>query len=184
MNSKTTTRVYLPLVMTVITVMTLMMGAKAQAADNLRFTGDLVAEPCTLRPGDDAITVDITDVSIRELYSNTRTPGRAFQIHLEGCNSSIADSVTTTFSGAPNAALPGLLALDGSSVAHGVALGLETPADIPLPLNVTSDTQTLSDGNNIIEFKAYVRGEPQAIADRSIQAGAFRATSTFTLNYP
>lgn len=180
MNSETNTKIYFMLVMTLM----MLTGANAQAADNLSFTGDLVAEPCTLRPGDDAISLDMTGISTRELYANTRTVGRAFQIHLEGCDSSIADSVTTTFSGTSNTALPGLLALDASSVAKGIALGLETPADVPLPLNVTSDTQTLGDGNNIIEFKAYVKGEPQAIVDRSIQAGAFSATSTFTLDYP
>ncbi|MFJ7883528.1 fimbrial protein [Pseudomonas sp. NPDC096917] len=161
-----------------------MLSPTAQAADNLGFKGNLVAEPCTLRPGDDALSLDMKEVSPRELYANTRTAGRAFQIHLEGCDSSIADSVTTTFSGTPNAELPGLLALDGGSVAQGIALGLETPADVPLPLNVTSDKQALSDGANVIEFKAYVRAEPQAIADKSIKAGAFTATSTFMLDYP
>lgn len=163
---------------------TLMMGAQAQAADNLNFKGNLVAEPCTLRPGDEAITLDMQDVSTQELYASFRTPGRLFQIHLEGCDTSIADSVTTTFNGTENAELPGLLALDGGSVAKGIALGLETLADVLLPLNVKSDQQILSDGNNVIGFKAYVKGEPRAIADKSIVAGVFSAASTFTLDYP
>lgn len=162
----------------------LVLSPKTHAADNLSFKGNLVAEPCTLRPGDDALSLDMKEVSPRELYANTRTSGRAFQIHLEGCDSSIADSVTTTFSGATNAALPGLLALDGGSAAQGIALGLETPTDVPLPLNIASDKQVLNDGANVIEFKAYVRAEPQAIVDQSIKAGAFTATSTFTLDYP
>ena len=171
-------------IMLALLLIPLVLSPKTHAADNLSFKGNLVAEPCTLRPGDDDLSLDMKEVSPRELYANTRTAGRAFQIHLEACDSSIADSVTTTFSGTPNTALPGLLALDGGSVAKGIALGLETPSDVPLPLNVTSDKQALNDGANIIEFKAYVRAEPQAIADKSIKAGAFTATSTFTLDYP
>ena len=78
----------------------------------------------------------------------------------------------------------GLLALDSGSSATGVAIGIETPADRPLPLNTASDEQVLAYGNNTIALKAYIRGEPQAIANQSIAAGTFRATSTFTLHYP
>lgn len=168
----------------ILVLMPLMQSPTAQAADNLSFKGNLVAEPCTLRPGDDAITLDMSELSTQYLYANGRTMGKSFKIHLEGCDTSIADTVTTTFSGTVNSELPGLLALDGSSVAEGIALGIETVADVPLLLNVTSDEQTLSDGNNVIEFKAYVRGEPSALADQSITAGVFTATSTFTLDYP
>lgn len=183
MNSEKKSTHLVPVVLALM-LMPFLQSLKAQAADNLSFKGNLVAAPCALRPGDEVKLIDMKDVSSGELYANTRTPGRAFQLHLEGCDSSIADSVTTTFSGTPNAALHGLLALDGGSVARGIALGLETPANVPLPINVTSEKQALNDGDNVIEFKAYVRAEPQAIADKSIKAGAFTATSTFLLDYP
>ena len=162
----------------------LLTPSQGQAADNLIFKGNLVAEACTLRPGDEALAVEMGEVSSRDLYTNTRTVGRLFEIHLEDCDSSTADSVTTTFSGVENIELPGLLALDGGSVAKGIAIGLETPADQPLPLNVVSDEQALSEGHNVIAFKAYIRGEPQALADQSLSAGVFSAISTFTLDYP
>lgn len=154
------------------------------AADNLSFKGRLVAEPCTIRPGDEALELDLKEASAQELYLNNRTTGRSFEIHLEGCDTSIADSVTTTFSGVESTELPGLLRLDGGSAASGVAIGLETPDNTPLPLNVTSDKQTLNDGPNSIALKAYIKGEPRALTDRLIVAGMFTATSTFTLNYP
>ena len=177
------TRTHRPILL-VLLLMPFMIDAQTLAADNVRFRGNLVAVPCTLRPGDDAITLDMNEISTQYLYANIRTEGNLFNIHLEGCDTSIADSVTTTFSGTPNVALPGLLALDGSSVAEGIALGLETPANVSLPLNTPSEEHTLIDGNNIIAFKAYVRGEPQAITDKSIRAGIFTAVSTFKLDYP
>lgn len=161
-----------------------LMANNIYAADNLSFKGRLVAEPCTIRPGDEALELDLREVSAQELYLNNRSIGRRFEIHLEGCDTSIADAVTTTFSGVESAELPGLLKLDGGSGASGVAIGLETTANTPLPLNITSDKQDLQEGLNSIAFKAYIKGEPRAIADRLIVAGNFTAISTFTLDYP
>lgn len=168
----------------------LLMGAPliwpvtAQAASILNFRGILVQEACTLRPGDESLELELLDVSPRYLYLNSRSIGKTFQIHLEGCNTSVGNSVTTTFSGNESLALPGLLALDGGSAAVGVAIGIETPAGLPLPLHVASAAQTLSSGTNVIELKAFIKGTPQAIVNQSITPGIFVATTTFTLNYP
>lgn len=155
-----------------------------QAADNLRFKGNLVEEACTLRPGDEAITLELWDLTSKYLYINTRSVGKRFKLHLEDCDTTIGNSVTITFGGVENAELPGLLALDGGSGASGIGVGIETLSDKPLPLNTVSDKQALSDGSNAIELKAYVQGEPTAIKDQSIGHGAYTVTSTFTLDYP
>ena len=164
--------------------MPLLLPGTLEAADNLSFRGVLVADACTLRPGDEAVELNLRDVSSKYLYLNARTLGMPFQLHLEGCDTTVGSSVTVTFGGNESLVLPGLLALDSGSSATGVAIGIETPADRPLPLNTASDEQVLSNGNNTIALKAYIRGEPQAIANQSIAAGTFRATSTFTLHYP
>ncbi|MGE1155925.1 fimbrial protein [Pseudomonas kitaguniensis] len=156
----------------------------AQAADNLRFKGNLVEEACTIRPGDEAITLELWDLTSKHLYINTRSVGKDFKLHLEDCDTTIGNTVTITFGGTENIALPGLLALDGASVASGIGVGLETLSNKPLPLNAVSDEQVLSNGSNVIELKAYVQGEPQAIRDQTIGHGAYTVTSTFTLDYP
>ncbi|WP_321837968.1 fimbrial protein [Pseudomonas kulmbachensis] len=184
MQPETQNKAWTPVVLALLLGAPLMLPGNGQAADNLNFKGVLVEEACTLRPGDEAIVLDLKDVSPKYLYLNSRSIGNPFQIHLEGCNTNIVDSVTTTFSGSESLKLPGLLALDGGSVATGVAVGIETLSNIPLPLNVASDKQALSSEGNVIALKAFIKGEPQAIADESITAGTFSATSTFTLNYP
>lgn len=128
--------------------------------------------------------LDQLEASSQYLYLNARTVSKLFQIHLEGCDTSISSFVTTRFSGNENPALPGLLALGGGSTAAGVAIGIETPGDNLVPLNVASDRQLLSNGANVITFKAFIKAEPQAITNRSITAGNFTATSIFMLNYP
>jgi type 1 fimbria pilin len=157
---------------------------EAQAADNLSFKGNLVEQACTLRPGDEAITFELWDVTSKHLYLNTRSQGRDFKLHLEDCDTTISNTVTIQFGGRENTALPGLFALDGGSGASGIGVGLETPSNTPLPLNAVSDEQVLSNGSNVIELKAYVQGEPQAISDQTIGHGTFTVTSTFTLDYP
>ncbi|UNM21220.1 type 1 fimbrial protein [Pseudomonas sp. ArH3a] len=158
--------------------------AQGQAADNLSFKGNLVEEACTIRPGDEAITLELWDVTSKHLYINTRTQGKGFKLHLEDCDTTIGKTVTILFGGTENTALPGLFALDGGSGASGIGVGLETVANKPLPLNAVSDEQVLIDGNNVIDLKAYVQGEPQAIRDETIGHGTFTVTSTFTLDYP
>jgi type 1 fimbria pilin len=92
--------------------------------------------------------------------------------------------VTILFGGVENRALPGLFALDGGSGASGIGLGLETLSDKPVPVNKVGDEQTLTPGNNVIDLKAYVQGEPDALRDKTIGHGTYRVTSTFTLDYP
>ena len=83
-----------------------------------------------------------------------------------------------------NRELPGLFALDGGSGASGIGLGIETLNNRLLPVNTASDEQRLTNGNNVIELKAYVQGEPNAIRDQTIGHGAYRVSSIFTLDYP
>lgn len=154
------------------------------AVDNLRFTGNLVEQACTIRPGDEAITLELWDITSKHLYINTRSVGKGFKLHLDACDTTIGNTVTITFGGAENRALPGLFALDGGSGASGIGLGLETLSNKPLPVNSVSDEQVLTNGNNVIELQAYVQGEPNAIRDQTIGHGAYRVTSTFTLDYP
>jgi len=110
--------------------------------------------------------------------------GKGFRLHLDDCDTTIGNTVTVMFGGVENRALPGLFALDSGSGASGIGLGIETLSNKLLPVNRVSDEQVLTNGNNVIELKAYVQGEPNAIRDQTIGHGAYRVSSTFTLDYP
>ncbi len=153
------------------------------AADNMHFSGALVAEPCTLRPGDEDIRLDFSTVIDKYLYTYGRTPGKAFSLVLQDCDISLGNTVKVTFSGAESAALPGLLKPDGGSQATGIALGLETMAGAPLALNKPSEGYAIGKGSNSLQLQVYVRGEPEAIAQKSIGLGAFSSVATFGLEY-
>lgn len=159
------------------------LPTQAAGDNNVRLHGALVAEPCVIPPGDEEIPLDFGTIIDKYLYMNTRTLGQAFEIHLEECDLTLGKTVSVTFTGTESIALPGMLALDGSSEAAGIAIGLETPSAKPMPLNQVSDKSLLQEGSNIIALKAYVQGEPDALRDQSIERGPFSAVATFHLEY-
>ncbi|WP_268628003.1 fimbrial protein, partial [Escherichia coli] len=101
------------------------MAQSATAAENMRFHGTLVAEPCVIQPGDEDIPLDFGTIVDKYLYLNTRSHSQTFALHLTECDLSLGNTVAITFTGTENAKLPGLLALDAGSLASGIGIGLE-----------------------------------------------------------
>ncbi|MGQ8775444.1 fimbrial protein [Serratia sp. NA_112.1] len=161
----------------------LLLSQSLHSADNMRLHGALVAEPCVIPPGDETVVLDFDTVIDKYLYLNTRTLGKAFALHLAECDLSLGKTVKVTFSGTENAALPGMLALDGGSQANGIAIGMETPEGQPLPVNKSGQAQVLVSGSNTLTIHTYVQGEPKALAQKAIVRGPFSATATFSLEY-
>lgn len=155
------------------------LSGLSSAADNLRFRGALVAEPCTLRAADENITVDFGSIVDKYLYLNSRTLGEPLVLHLDDCDISLGNMVKLTFSGTESTKLHGLLAISG----QGIAIGIETPQGDRVALNTGRYNQGLIAGNNTINLRAYVQGEPEAITQKSIIPGDFTASATFLLEY-
>jgi type 1 fimbria pilin len=169
-----------------MTAAAILLGAvmgNCAAVENMRFHGALVEEPCSLRPGDEAIQLDIGTVVNKYLYLNGRTLGKPFEIQLQDCDLSLGKTVSVAFRGVENAGLPGLLALDAGSQAAGVAIGMETYEGQPLVMNKPGGQYPLAAGRTVMQLKAYVQAEPEALAQKSIRLGAFNAIATFSLQY-
>ncbi|ATM76049.1 MULTISPECIES: fimbrial protein [Serratia] len=163
---------------------TLLWSCNVQGADNLHFRGALVAEPCVIPPGEESIQLDFGTVIDKYLYLNQRTHGQQFAIPLAECDLTLGSTgVRVTFRGNENVSLPGLLALDAASQASGIAIGLEAADGKPLPLNHAGERYLLAKGSNLMVFKAYVQGEPEALAEKTINRGPFNAVATFSLEY-
>ena len=166
----------------IIVLFALMVSQHAHA-DNVRLHGTLVADPCVLRPGDENVSLEFGPVMNRDLYSQQRTRGKAFDIHLAECDLSLGNIVKISFSGIENPYLKGLLAIDVGSQASGIAIGIETLAGKALPLNKAGSEYPLVSGSNVLTMQAYVQGEPDAIASQTIEPGPFNAIATFNLEY-
>lgn len=152
-------------------------------AENVRLHGALVAEPCVIAPGGESVTLDFGTLIDKDLYANQRTRGQPFDIRLMECDASLGKTVKVTFRGIENPHLAGLLAIDGGGQAKGIAIGMETPAGQRLPLNKPGKGVRLVNGSNSLTMLAFVRGEPAAIANKTIERGPFSAVATFSLEY-
>ncbi len=162
----------------------LLLSPGIQAADNMRFHGELVAEPCVISPGEETVQLDFGTVIDKHLYSHRRTDSREFKLHLSNCDLTLGKTVQVMFSGAENPALTGMLALDASSEASGIGIGIESDSGKALPLNELGPHRyPLAAGENYLRMKAYVQGEPDAITNRTINRGPFSASMTFALTY-
>lgn len=157
-------------------------GARAEE-NNVHFSGALVAEPCTLPDTETDIHLDFGSVIEKSLYQYQRTKSQPFTIHLEACDPALMKTVSVTFTGTADDELTTLLALDPTSDAKGVAIGLEMPNGSPLGINKAAPWQQLTAGNNSLTFNAYVQIKPQALSMKTVTPGVFSAISNFVLSY-
>ncbi|HHP7836338.1 MULTISPECIES: fimbrial protein [Serratia] len=155
----------------------------AAAEDNLLLHGALVEEPCVLKPGDEDIRLDFGGIIDKYLYRYGRTQAKPFNLTLQDCDVSLGKTVTISFRGTESKALPGLLALNGDSRTSGIALGIETVAGKPIPLNKSGRGYVLVNGDNSLQLQVYIQAEAEAIAKKTIEPGEFAAVATFGLQY-
>ncbi|WP_336193659.1 fimbrial protein [Providencia stuartii] len=153
------------------------------ASGDVYVHGTLIAEPCTLMPGDEEIEVDFDTIVDKYLYINTRTHPEPFSIHLIDCEVGIGEGVRVGFIGTEHATLPGLLALDADSVATRVGVGILDSAGKLIPINSETPLYLLENGSNTLNFQGYVEAELDAIKNKTIGLGTFKATAVFILNY-
>lgn len=154
-------------------------GAQA-SGDNLHFSGNLVASACTVvTNGGTLAEVVFPDLSAGDLL---RAPSalQPFTLQLSDCDSALSNGVRVTLTGTEAAGLKGYLALDASSAADGVAIGIQTLAGNAVNINnATGTTFTLVPGSNQLTLNALV----QAIPSASIASGAFSASATVNFEY-
>ncbi|AIL61835.1 fimbrial protein [Pseudomonas alkylphenolica] len=161
----------------------LWLPALQAAEDNLYFSGTLVNEPCVLAEENELIKLDFKSVIDNDLYLNGRTKGRPIELRLKNCDLDVGKRIVSiTFSGNESSEPPGLLVLQSATV-QGLLVGLETTAGTALPLNKSHRMGELSSGDNLLNFNAYLQGEPEALANRSLGLGDFEASMTFALSY-
>lgn len=152
-------------------------------SDNLRFSGQLVEQPCIIEPDNETIKLEFDSIVEQSLYIYGRSSARPFILRLSECDLSVGNKVRVAFNGQKSLALPNLLAVNSGSTTSGIAIALETMDGNPLPLGKDTTDYLLLAGRNEITFKAYVQAEPEAIAKKNIVLGPFTATATFYIEY-
>lgn len=154
----------------------------AESSTTINYKGTLIALPCTIEPGTEDPWYYLGVTPTKSLYRFTRTSGLLITFELKDCDTSLGSTVKASFSGPVNS--EGLLQFTPESEAKGAGIGLEYLDGRSIPIDGTTDYAVpLTDGDMLIRLKAYVQGERQALANKSLVAGDFTAIMTYTLSY-
>lgn len=150
------------------------------------FHGELVEDPCTVAP-DNQGEISLGQRESAFFYNHSNNPvtvGVPFKLKLSECDLSLGKEVKITLKGDPDTDLTGLLKVSGT--ASGFAIGLESVQDgvvTQMPINQGTFTYKLKDGENTLDFKAYLKGKAEDIANKTITEGDYTAMIEFGLEY-
>ncbi|BEM64689.1 fimbrial protein [Serratia sp. IR-2025] len=161
----------------------------AQAADQghgkVTFTGSIIDAPCSISPESSDQTVDLGQISNVALKNGGQSNPRPFSIDLENCSFEAIEGVVqknkvaVTFSGMESSSVDGLLGITGT--AKGAAVAITDGAGDTIKLGQPTKAQALQEGNNTLNFSAYLQGATASSA--VIIPGDFQAVADFTLAY-
>lgn len=154
-----------------------MANAANQGNGTVTFKGTIIDAPCSIEPGSLDQTVKLGDIASGQLKKGGKSTPQDILIKLVGCDMETAKTVTTTFSGAESAAVPGLLAMKGT--ARGASIAINDIDGKLLSLNKASKPQTI-DGQATLRFSAHLQGDG---ASAAIVPGEFNSVADFKLAY-
>jgi len=169
----------------VVAASTLLLTATPAYADNnatINYSGTLVALPCTVPPGTENLYVDMGVIPTKSLYRFKRTAAKLVEFELKDCDTDLGNSISIYFSGPMTG--DGLLQFSSGSQAKGAGIGLEYLNGTPININnVEPYKVSIRDGDMTVRMKAFVQGEQEALAGKTIQPGAFTAVLTYIMSY-
>jgi type 1 fimbria pilin len=151
-------------------------AAKDQGHGKVVFSGSIIDAPCSIA-GNGEQTVELGQISNVLLKNGGQSTSRDFKIELEGCVISdgvdAKNKVTVSFNGEVGAVADRL----GTGLGASIVI---TDVNGPIKLATASKPQLLQNGDNTLNFAAYLQGDG---ASATITEGAFSTTANFTLAY-
>lgn len=151
------------------------------AADNLHFSGSLVASPCTLTmQGTGIAEVDFSSLESSDFTPDSQSARKPLVFELTDCDSALSNGVQVTFTGTEATGMRGILAIDSHSGASGIGIGIETLSGVPVGINDEEGAIfTLVTGNNALSLNAWV----QRLPGEDLVPGTFFASALVTFEY-
>ncbi|WP_255606765.1 fimbrial protein [Pantoea sp. DY-5] len=153
----------------------------AYAAADFSFKGGLVQEPCMLAPNSSDIFIDFGSVINKFLYRYQRTAGIPITLILQGCDTSATDKLSITFKATEDAQQAGMIMLDPSSTAKGIAIGVEEKG-IFIPINKSVE-KNFHSGDNKMVFDLFLSADNESIKNNALHPGTINANAILELEY-
>lgn len=150
-----------------------------QGHGTVTIKGSIIDAPCSITPETIDQTVELGQVSNKQLSDSGKSSPRTFSIKLENCDLEAGkNTAQITFTGMASAGNPALIGMTGS--AEGASIGLTNGAGELIELGEPTDVD-LTNGNNSLSFSAYLQGDG---ASATIVPGSFQSVVDFNLVYP
>ncbi|MCU9948904.1 fimbrial protein [Pseudomonas sp. PDM13] len=150
-----------------------------QGSGTVTFTGSIIDAPCSIDAESADQVVELGSISNVVLQADNgagKSRPKSFQIKLTECSVPTGKTVQTTFTGQEG--VNGHLAVTGQAKGAGIVL-----ADLdgkPLKLGTPSAAASLQNGDNQLQFSAYMQGDGDS---KKIVPGDFKAVADFRLSY-
>lgn len=166
---------------------TLSSGAAWSSNNENRVTydGTLVDLACVIDENAPTI-INMGTIIDKEIYLHGKTVAKPFSLTLKDCNPAVANTVKITLNGTVgNVTLENYLRFDQGSEAQGAVVGITDDAvnREPIPMGTPLKAIPIKEGTMHIPLFVYVRGLPEAIANKTIVPGSFQATLFYTINF-
>ncbi|MDX7641177.1 fimbrial protein [Citrobacter portucalensis] len=151
------------------------------AADNLHFSGSLLASPCTLTmQGTGIAEVDFSSLDSSDFTPDGQSARKPLVFELTDCDSALSNGVQVNFAGTEATGMRGILAIDSHSGASGIGIGIETLSGVPVGMNDEEGAIfMLMPGNNSLSLNAWV----QHLPGEDLVPGTFFASALVTFEY-
>lgn len=153
-------------------------GTTTYDTGKVTFTGSIVDTPCSITPDSADQTVDLGHVSKTALENSGSSNSTPFTIQLEDCDVSTQSTVAVTFTGGADANDSTLLGLNGTASGAGIVIADQSGDQ--LDLGTQSQAQTLLNGENTLQFAAWLKADDAA---GGVVAGDFSSVANFQLAY-
>lgn len=159
-------------------------AVKDQGHGTVTFKGAIIDAPCSITPETVDQTVNLGQVSNVALKDGGHSTPKNFVIKLENCELTSTtpgknNAVAITFTGASSVDDAKLLGITGT--AKGAGIAITDGSGKLIELGTATSAQTLQNGNNTLNFSAYLQGSKASGA--VITPGDFQSVADFTLAY-
>lgn len=145
----------------------------------VNFSGSIIDAPCSITADTVNQDVPLGEVAAHALADGGTSTPADFKLKLTQCDTStITNGMSITFTGTADTTNADELAFGAGSSASGASIAITGPDGAVIPLGTASNPINLYDGDNTLNFQAYLHG-----AGATVTPGTFTSVANFTLAY-
>lgn len=146
----------------------------------IEITGELVNSACGLSEESSPVKVNFYQIPVANLKNGERAGNVKHDIVLQGCDTTVAQTATVTYTPSTVSPKDASLAAFTSGTASGAGIGLRDNAGQDVVWGTASAAVNLTDGKTSIPFVAYLKSDN---VSNAVTPGNFDSTINFQINY-